>query len=1036
MKAVVAQRAVFGERNNAHELLAATREQDLFRRFPAIEADLPADAPVGLKWEAFNRGWPSGGNYFFSRTAPDTTAKRAGMVWTQILAIPLEETPALEDLSPIFVELAKPWSVDGPLAPFGLTQIERTGVRSSALPSPRVVAIGEVLAIGAPTSMPVAICGQGGFADVINELWGRMPPTFRCELVFGFSFTPADISHRNLHVVCFPTGIAERWRTYARRVDNNSTIKPLDTATAFVLGESSEAGVQDFIRQAGLAGPTLATLSLYVRAAEYWTKRAQLDFQGWCALAKDLSTLAPDALQAANMKREITAVLAQLLETGDADAVLSLRNLGVNPLGGGAAIIGAAVKAWISGQFRSVSAEAQESILEVLRGLGRTASAEWSAWVNEGLTEALGRATAAIAANCWSLWQHEESVFRLLAPGIPDSRSAEEQWTHAAPSRMTESLGRAIAAWCKERRWWTCYARVLLAWKDWETATRDYLATDNDQSRVEPVTLLLASTDPSSAIAFAASNQGSRLRDCGADICVAHPEAFSRFDGRSEGWRDLLRRSLAKDAELLEHLGNGQAVLFALLDCVLEGIEIEEELLASFAASGFANLIDYPRCDNILGQLPGRFREAFLTATAKGWLEKYLQNPRPSPELEPLLCDGLMSESLQGRRFSPQQRGLIQGGLDLLKGLKEATEPLFLDWVDAVAASQQRLTERQVAEVAVLLKGKSWEAGAWRVKRHADELCRADLRSVWEKYYSSFGWQERLLMRLAGAPPEGRTPGTLSRVPPVISSWSATTEKKALFVTALNLEFIEVRGHLVEVRERNADGVVYAVGAFMHERQRCEVIVALAGMGNVEASLATERAIKEFTPDYAFFVGIAGGLKEELRLGDVVAAERVYAYESGKAQKEFRSRPKAPLVSFASIQRANAVAREKKWLNRIKPAPAREPSAYVRPIAAGEKVVDSHESEVYLLIKQNYGDAYAVAMEEFGFAAAAQAHPTLTFAVVRGISDAAQDKAHVEKQNSQELAARHAAAFAFEMLAGFLDAAVRPGGGADRLRPV
>ena len=297
---------------------------------------------------------------------------------------------------------------------------------------------------------------------------------------------------------------------------------------------------------------------------------------------------------------------------------------------------------------------------------------------------------------------------------------------------------------------------------------------------------------------------------------------------------------------------------------------------------------------------------------------------RSRPELEPLLRNELMSAWLHGRLFSPQQNGLVQGGLDLLKSFQEATEAFFLDWVDAVVASQQHLSERQAAELAVLLKEKSWEPGVWRVKRYADEFWRSDLRSVWEKYWSAFGWQERLLMRLAGPPPESRIPGSLSRVPPIIPSWAASRERKALFVTALNLEFIEVRAHLVEVREKNAGGVVYAVGAFMHQEQRCEVIVALAGMGNVEASLATERAIAEFTPDYAFFIGIAGGLKEELNLGDVVAADKVYAYESGKAQKEFRSRPKAPPVSFASIQRANAVARESKWLRRIKPPPARE----------------------------------------------------------------------------------------------------------------
>jgi nucleoside phosphorylase len=95
------------------------------------------------------------------------------------------------------------------------------------------------------------------------------------------------------------------------------------------------------------------------------------------------------------------------------------------------------------------------------------------------------------------------------------------------------------------------------------------------------------------------------------------------------------------------------------------------------------------------------------------------------------------------------------------------------------------------------------------------------------------------------------------------------------------------------------------------------------------------------------------------------------------------------------------------------------PNVYVKPIAAGEKVIDSHYSEAFRLIKQSYGDAYAVAMEEFGFYYALHLNPNVDGIVIRGISDFAQNKSAVEKQKSQELAASNASAFAFEMLAGF-----------------
>jgi len=145
-------------------------------------------------------------------------------------------------------------------------------------------------------------------------------------------------------------------------------------------------------------------------------------------------------------------------------------------------------------------------------------------------------------------------------------------------------------------------------------------------------------------------------------------------------------------------------------------------------------------------------------------------------------------------------------------------------------------------------------------------------------------------------------------------------------------------------------------------------------------------------------------LKKDLQLGDVVVADKVYAYESGKAEKEFRPRPKAPWTSYASKQRAEAVARGKNWLKRIKPPSANEPSVYVKPIAAGEKVLDSHESEVFALIKQTYEDSNALGMEDFRFVAAAHANPKVTFAVVRGISDSSKEKGEAEKKNSQEIA--------------------------------
>jgi nucleoside phosphorylase len=246
----------------------------------------------------------------------------------------------------------------------------------------------------------------------------------------------------------------------------------------------------------------------------------------------------------------------------------------------------------------------------------------------------------------------------------------------------------------------------------------------------------------------------------------------------------------------------------------------------------------------------------------------------------------------------------------------------------------------------------------------------------------------------------------------------------AVFLTALELEHGAVAGHITgPTTERVERGLIFDVGTFAG-RLVWNVAVAQVGPGNVAAGVLLERAVAALSPDVVMFVGIAGGRKD-VRHGDVVAADAVYDYESGKeGSAGYLPRIKTAAPSFPLVQRARAVARRDRWQHRIRPRPPRpRPSAFVQPVAAGGKVVAADRSGTADLLSRYCGDALAVDMESFGFLHGAYLNGGIASLVVRGISDLLADKTAENDRTWQVPAARNAAAFAFEVL----DAIESPG---------
>lgn len=246
-----------------------------------------------------------------------------------------------------------------------------------------------------------------------------------------------------------------------------------------------------------------------------------------------------------------------------------------------------------------------------------------------------------------------------------------------------------------------------------------------------------------------------------------------------------------------------------------------------------------------------------------------------------------------------------------------------------------------------------------------------------------------------------------------------TCNVDALLVTAIQTERSAVREHLAAIRREEIGSVALDIGDFEIEGGSIRVAVIEVGPGNIDAAVLTAITTIELQPAITMMVGIAGGVKD-LRLGDVVASSKVYWIEPGKSLgDEVRVRPDLGAISPSLVQLARRVAADGYWQQRIRltsPQPD-APVAIVAPIVAGERVVASSESQDAMKIRKGFSDAVAVAMEDFGVARAAAVAGASESIAIRAASDLLDDKSAADASGSQLVAAAHAAAFAFELLA-------------------
>lgn len=247
-------------------------------------------------------------------------------------------------------------------------------------------------------------------------------------------------------------------------------------------------------------------------------------------------------------------------------------------------------------------------------------------------------------------------------------------------------------------------------------------------------------------------------------------------------------------------------------------------------------------------------------------------------------------------------------------------------------------------------------------------------------------------------------------------------KKPILILTALEVERLAIEKHLDNKKpiSHPITKTDYTKGIFMTNGNTLEVIVGRTDQTNVNAAIETERAIDHFNPEYAFFVGVAGGLKD-VKIGDIVIGQDVYWFERGKAESHnFKPRPKFGASTYALERLAGKYSKSEDWKLKASDLVNKDfapvINTYTGTIASGEKVDASIDSDLHQFLKQNASHALAIEMEGLGFLEVCRMRPLVKTLLLRGISDLVDKKNEMDAKGSQPYASSNVAAFLFGLL--------------------
>lgn len=211
-------------------------------------------------------------------------------------------------------------------------------------------------------------------------------------------------------------------------------------------------------------------------------------------------------------------------------------------------------------------------------------------------------------------------------------------------------------------------------------------------------------------------------------------------------------------------------------------------------------------------------------------------------------------------------------------------------------------------------------------------------------------------------------------------------------IGAMDIEVDKIKEQLEDVRIEQKAGMKFFSGKW-HGK---EAVVVRSGIGKVNAGICAQILADTYQTDYILNTGIAGSLKNEINIGDVVLSTDALQHDMDATGFGY------PLGVIPQMDNSDFIADEK--LRKLAEECCREVCPDIHTFAgrvvSGDQFVSDKEKKKWLT--ENF-QAYCTEMEGAAIAQAAYLNQ-IPFLIIRAISDKADDSATMDYPTFEAIA--------------------------------